>query len=171
MYPNCCCTAAPTHSTAPGGSRCSPLFRRPIPDGQRCWFTMVQPSPPRLDPLHPLTTPSLTGQHVGPVSSGNIPHQPGSRYSPRTLPHPSRACLGWREMLGSCKRHPKINVLSAAALALQPGGSARRVAWKELQRKGSCEDSGSCASGAGFALQASRSSRISLGRDWLFLHM
>lgn len=171
MHPNCCCTAAPTHSTAPGGSRCSPLFRRPIPDGQRCWFTMVQPSPPRLDPLHPLTTPSLTGQHVGPVSSGNIPHQPGSRYSPRTLPHPSRACLGWREMLGSCKRHPKINVLSAAALGLQPGGSARRVAWKELQRKGSCEDSGSCAAGAGFALQASRSSRISLGRDWLFLHM
>lgn len=144
------------------------MSRGPFPDGQCCWFTMVQPSPPRLDPLHPFTISSPTRQHVRPVSSRNISHQLVSQYSPRTLPHPSRACLGWGETLGSCKRHPKINELSAAAVGLQPGGSACRVAWKELQREGSCEDSGSCAGGAGFALKASHSSRISLGWDWLF---
>lgn len=100
LYPNCCSTVAPTHGIAPGISRRSPLPRHPNPDGQCCWFTMVQPSPPQLDPL---TIPNPTGQYVGPFSSRNIPQQPGSQYSPRTLPHPSRACLGWGETLGSCK--------------------------------------------------------------------
>lgn len=68
-----------------------------------------------------------------------------------------------------------MNVLSAAAPGQQPGGSHRRVSWKERQREGSCEDSGSCAAGAGCAVpaapRASCSSRTSSGWDQLFLRM
>lgn len=44
-------------------------------------------------------------------------------------------------MLGSCRRHPKPNVLSAAAPG-RAAGSNHRVSWKKLPREGSGEGSG-----------------------------
>lgn len=46
-----------------------------------------------------------------------------------------------REMLGSCRRHPKPNVLSAAAPG-RAAGSNHRVSWKKLRREGCAEGSG-----------------------------